>query len=864
MGKKKPEVMAEQRAKFLSGATARGVKPKVAERVFDLRETFAGYGFNKCLTADSQIEMADGTRKPIAAVLAGDRVLTKDGPFVAQGVRPSGLRQVGRLRLANGMTLRCTPDHPIFTQRGWVNAEELTPADFVAVARELPCGRTAIPGYRPALLGYALSEGSLGYAGHFYLYSSDSDELDDKAGLLRAFENTEARIERRTGERAASVRPVRVDSRRASAAVSFVLDECGLRGQKALTKRVPALVDDWDQDAMAALVAKLFQGDGGIHVETGSVFYATSSPGLAEDVRRLLLKLGIASTVHRKEFAYREQRRAGYTVNLLGGRETFARFERLVGRHLVGRRRAALAQLAAGYANTRALFARGTVEVVPLALCQEPLREAIGKRYPSLKAGCRELGIAYRLVFGDERKRGIRRDTLRWLAERLDTPALHALADSPMGWSRPRRFEPEGVEPTYDFEVSGAHSFIANGIAVHNSHAAAYGIVAYQTAFLKANYPVEFMAALLTSEMANTDKIVVHIDECRAMGAEVLPPDVNLSGLRFGVASGTIRFGLGAIKNVGEKAIESVLAARDADGSFTSLPDFCRRVDLQLVNRRVVESLIKAGAFDSLGQARAQLMAELDGALESGQRHQRERDQGQASIFDLMGGGVPAPVVAAAEAPAAEWDPDQLLMYEKEVLGLYLSGHPLKRVWEQAQRSGAITIADLASQADGARVVLCGLIGAVREINTKNGDRMAFATLEDMDGAIELTIFPETFRQSAAHLKSGVPLLVRGKAEGSPGARKLLAEDLRPLGEATPAPPPPARCHVRLGPAGAEGLRALRALCEEHAGPVPVFVHLLVDGVDVVVRSRSVAVRPSSAFVAAVEGLLGGRSVRLE
>jgi DNA polymerase-3 subunit alpha len=203
-------------------------------------------------------------------------------------------------------------------------------------------------------------------------------------------------------------------------------------------------------------------------------------------------------------------------------------------------------------------------------------------------------------------------------------------------------------------------------------------------------------------------------------------------------------------------------------------------------------------------------------------------------------------------------------MHEKEVLGLYLSGHPLKRVWEQAQRGGAIAIADLSSREDGARVVLCGLIGAMREINTKNGDRMAFATLEDMEGAVELTIFPETFRQSASHLKSGVPLLVRGKVEGSPGARKLLAEDVRPLGEAPLAAPAPSTCRVRAGTASPEGLRALRALCEEHAGPVPLFVHLLVDGAEVVVRSRSVAVRPSSAFVAAVEGLLGGRSVRLE
>ncbi len=421
-----------------------------------------------------------------------------------------------------------------------------------------------------------------------------------------------------------------------------------------------------------------------------------------------------------------------------------------------------------------------------------------------------------------------------------------------------RAVKPRVAERVFDLMEKFA------GYGFNKSHAAAYAIVAYQTAYLKANYPVEFMAALLTSEMTNTDKIVIHIDECRTMGIDVLPPDVNVSGLRFGVAGSTIRFGLGAIKNVGEKAIESIAAARAAEGPFASLADFCRRVDLQLVNRRVLESLIKAGAFDSLGPSRAQLLAGLDGALEVGQRHQREREQGQASIFDLMGGATPVAPPPSLELPVPEWDVDQLLLYEKEVLGFYLSGHPLKRVWEQAQRLGAVAIADLASREDGSRVLLCGLVGATREINTKNGDRMAFATLEDMDGAVELTIFPETFRQSAGHLKSGVPLLVRGKVEGPASGRKLLAEDVRPLGGVEVAAPP-SSCRVRLGPrVGAEVLRTLRAVCDEHPGPVPLFVHLLVDGAEVVVRARAVRVQPSSGFVATVEGLLGTRSVHLE
>jgi DNA polymerase-3 subunit alpha len=407
------------------------------------------------------------------------------------------------------------------------------------------------------------------------------------------------------------------------------------------------------------------------------------------------------------------------------------------------------------------------------------------------------------------------------------------------------------------------------GYGFNKSHASAYGLIAYQTAYLKANYPVAFMAALLTSEMANTDKVVVHIEECRAMGLEVLPPDVNVSGFRFSVAGDTIRFGLGAIKNVGEKAIESIVGARAAAGAFGSLADFCRRVDMQLVNRRVVESLIKAGAFDSLGSARAQLLAGLDAAFDEGQRHQREREQGQASMFDLMG-GAPVAVTAAGEPPVPEWEPDQLLLYEKEVLGFYLSGHPLRRVWPEAQRRGAIGTADLASREDGARVLVCGLVGAMREINTKNGDRMAFVTLEDMDGSVELTVFPETFRQGGGHLRGGAPLLVRARVEGAgTGSRKLLAEDIRPLTAEAPAGEPvmPEACRVWVaGAAGAleEALRAVRTICDRHPGPVPVYLHLQLGDQEVVVRARAVGVRPSPAFAAAVEERLGAGRIRFQ
>jgi DNA polymerase-3 subunit alpha len=407
------------------------------------------------------------------------------------------------------------------------------------------------------------------------------------------------------------------------------------------------------------------------------------------------------------------------------------------------------------------------------------------------------------------------------------------------------------------------------GYGFNKAHATAYGIVAYQTAYLKANYPVEFMAALLTSEMANTDKVVVHMDECRTMGIGVLPPDVNVSRFSFGVDGETIRFGLGAIKNLGQKAIDTIVAARELEGRFPSLTDFCRRLDLQLVNRRVVESLVKAGAFDSAGKARAQLMAALDGAFEAGQRHQRERDQGQVSMFDLMGGGSePVPEPEPNGPAVAEWDVEQRLLHEKEVLGFYLSGHPLRGVWERAQRLGVVGIAQLARVDDGARVLLCGLVTTLREINTKNGNRMGFVTIEDVEGSIEVTVFPELFRQSAAHLRGGVPILVRGKVEGTMAARKLLADDVRPLPAEEPrgvVAPLPRACRVAVRSAGdADPLQALRAICDAHRGTVPLALRLQVEGAEVDVRSRTLRVRPSPAFIEAVEGLLGPGSVTVE
>jgi len=411
------------------------------------------------------------------------------------------------------------------------------------------------------------------------------------------------------------------------------------------------------------------------------------------------------------------------------------------------------------------------------------------------------------------------------------------------------------------------------GYGFNKSHAAAYALVAYQTAYFKANYPVEFMAALLTSEMGDTDKIVKYIDECRAMDLRVQPPDVNVSAVQFSVAGDTIRFGLAAIKNVGEAAMESILATRKQDGPFKSLEDFCARVDLRLVNRRVLESLIKAGAFDSLGLPRAHLMAGVDTALETGQRQQREKAEGQASFFDLL----PTPVAAPKAEPialVAEWDSDQRLEFEKEVLGFYISGHPLARYASMVESFGITSTSEIAAKSAGARVLLFGQVAALKETATKSGSRMAFVTLEDMVGTVEVTVFPEPFKAAAEHLRGRQPVLVRGRIDDADKGRVVLADDIRPLEAALAADgrgavkssSEPNAVRVRIRPAGdpRESIAALRTICGNHPGPVPVFVHLLLPAQEVVVRTRGLAVDAAPDLVAELNGRFGDGAVTVD
>ncbi|HET7745805.1 MAG TPA: DNA polymerase III subunit alpha, partial [Vicinamibacteria bacterium] len=410
------------------------------------------------------------------------------------------------------------------------------------------------------------------------------------------------------------------------------------------------------------------------------------------------------------------------------------------------------------------------------------------------------------------------------------------------------------------------------GYGFNKSHSAAYAWVAYQTGYLKANYPSFFMAALLTSERANTDKMVAYIAEAKGMGIEVLPPDVNESSIYFAVVPGKgdpppIRFGMAAIKNVGEGAVEVILRSRGEGAAFKSLFDFCERVDLRAVNRRVVESFIKSGCFDSLDRRRASLFAVIDRAMELGQKRQRDREQGQSSLFGAMlTPADPGTDPAAERIPAMpDWPEAERLAFEKESLGFFITGHPLERYQEELREWATVTTGGLSGMADK-EVTVGGITTALRLLKTKKGDRMATFVLEDLQGSAEVLVFPETYKKVAARLADDGVVLVKGRAETmEEGKSRLLATDVLPLDQARLADARFVTIRVPL-PAWdrAKGER-LRDILGAHRGECPVTLEMFrPGGVAVAVApSTYYRVRPDAHLRDEVEALLGPGSLVL-
>jgi len=434
------------------------------------------------------------------------------------------------------------------------------------------------------------------------------------------------------------------------------------------------------------------------------------------------------------------------------------------------------------------------------------------------------------------------------------------------------RFLERAIEKKIDAKkAEEIFNLMANfaGYGFNKSHSVAYAMIAYQTAYLKAHHPTEFMAALLTCEMDNSDKVIRHIGECRERGIEVLPPDVNESYRDFTVITNKIRFGLAAVKNVGDTAIESILAARNEDGPFHTLFDFCERVDLRRVNKKVLESLIKCGAFDFAGVRRSQLFAVYEAAMDKGQQFQKQKTDRQKSLFASF-----EATTKDAKTPVpgrypdiAEWAEAELLSHEKETLGFFISSHPLVTYEKQLKKLTTVDTSNIHALRDGEEVRIGGVPVTINEIKTRRGERMAFVTIEDLKGSIEIIVFAELYKDSTAVLKAEQPIMIKGKVsiDANTQKAKVRAEEIMPFSEAFRKLPTSVHFNLNTSVITKPQLEKFKNILKSHPGDCTAFLHLFIPSQSetIIALPPELRLNPTDALFREVEYLFGSHVIML-
>ncbi len=396
----------------------------------------------------------------------------------------------------------------------------------------------------------------------------------------------------------------------------------------------------------------------------------------------------------------------------------------------------------------------------------------------------------------------------------------------------------------------------------NKSHSVAYSVIAYQTAYLKAHYRAEFMAATLTSEIGDTDRIVTLIDDCRVAGIRVFPPDVNESAKDFRVANGDIRFGLCAIKGVGENAIESVMRARDK-GSFQNLFDFARRIDLRLVNKKCMESLVQAGACDSLGAHRAKLFENIDRAATFGNSVQQEELNGQAGLFDAADPARKGSVTLPAMTECATWGETEKLMREKSVLGFYISGHPLLRFEQEVNEFANVHFGDLEGFRDGSTARACGIVTTVKKKIDRRNNTMAFVALEDFSGRAECIVFSDPFSKYQHILQPDSMVMVIGKGEVNGDMLKILVNEVYPMEKVREKFTKSIILSINVNDIRENTITRLRELMEQNKGNCPCYFNVVEANSVKKFHTRRFAVEPSEQFLGEAKKILGPDCVRV-
>jgi len=877
---------------FIAGKHGRKVPSYIHPKLEPiLAET---YGI-ACLRGGTPVWYADGTMKPIENVQAGDKILTFDKgvvrPGVAAKVWPSGKKKLLRITLSTGTVIECSEDHRFPTPAGDVIARELhvnsaykrrstylysEPRSMLFEAWTLPCTQ---PGWeigedRAYLLGMLVGDGSLKPSSKTICCESRQN-ADELARRFRTAFGARTTVYHNT--RAWYVRPA-FNTGPKPTPLNLWLDEVYSDRSWEVTceaKCLPLRSNSLVERDRIALLKGLWDSDGSYGT---NIYFRSISPQLVRQVAQLLGSLKISYYVRKTAVYIVDRSRFTDLIGLplLPDKHYKTERQRNAVPVLTSELRMRLgSSVAVADKTAQQRFAQASrstfVKVQPRSAYLQRIPafwQTYAKTYEELYLGdtrpvfidsieeigyddCFDLQMEdqqapYFIANGavshncyQEQVLRIARDIAGFSMSEADE--LRKVVGKKQKDKIPY-YKEKFIAGCLANDVSAelgerVFAFIEPfaGYGFNKAHAVAYGWIAYQTAYLKANYPLQYFAALMSSVRDKTDKLVEYIDEAKKMGIAVLPPDVNASLVDFAVVGQEIRFGLAAVKGVGESAVRSILDAREAGGPFIDLYDMVNRVDVKAVNRKVYEAMIKCGALDPLPGNRAQLLDALDGALEVAARELRDREMGQSSLFGMI--EEPHPSLKPSLRPLPAPSTMEQLGWEKETLGIFVSGHPLADVTEALGRTGAVPIRDLRNFEDDSMVKIAGLVTAVRRTLTKAQAQMLLATIEDTTGAIECVVFPKQYADLQARFVEDAIVVITGRlrlrerrgstpGEEAPVELNVSVSEVQPFDRASVrhAAPPPDGWHVTV--TQREHIDGLAVLISEWSGTTPLVLHI--------------------------------------
>jgi len=903
--------------------------PVYQEQVMQIAREMGGFSLGKadilrrCVPGDTLVVDADtGERVRVDAVEPGMSIFTLDDNYqlttttVAERF-DNGTKPVYRVTTRCGRTIELTENHPLRTIEGWEHLSDLSEGDAIAVPASLPsCGTESPPDARIRVLAYLLGDGqTMDRTGRAVarFYNSDPELLDDyREAVVELGGTTKTYDHATTGVKTITAR----GEPSGDNPITQLIREAGMVG-RAEEKHLPREVFRYDLPSLARFLGCLFSTDGS--VEKTRLSYSTSSPALLDDLAHLLLRLGLPTVRRERETTHRDN----YELIVTDQRD-IEQFADMVGPYLCTAKKEALDTL------TSAALRRSrnqSIYNIPSPVTHEVKRAkyASGR---SWREGGNRVGISGRNLSSGLNfrapARNLSRPRLRALGQAFDSQDLVHIADGEVLWDPIVDVEYVGEKQVYDLAVPPHSNFVASDVVIHNSmgkkkekimnrmkgefvegarerdvdeetiehvwelmakfsgygfnksHAAAYSIVAYQTAFLKAHFPAEFMAAAMTNEMGNNDKLSTVLEEARRLGIEVLPPSINTSDVHFTVENDAVRFGMGAVKNAGTSAIEAIVEAREDEGPFETVFDVTKTVDLSTVGKRTLEALAQAGALDELEGHRGQLIESVDMAVQEGQRYQTEQMRNQTNMFGEGNAGFDTdPSLPRVDS----WSKSKLLKAEHEVLGFYVSGHPLDQYQAEAEAFASAhfgeaerleKVIERASGGDGRDRgpvrTFCGIITEISRNTTRSGKPIAFAKIEDFTGQGEMVIFSTVLDRINQYLEVDNVVLVKGNVEVRGGAVKVIAKDIHPMWKVREQMVQEVVLKVELEQIIADQLDEFRMLCENNPGNCKLYfdVHAPEISGRERLRSRQFVIEPTADFMRGAQRIFGPDNISLK